>query len=229
MLNITELEKNIGYTFSDKKLIFNAMCHSSYSNEHKDASSNERLEFLGDAILDMIVSERLFDIHKDVDEGVLSKMRAAIVREESLAILARNIKINEFILLGQSEKMAAGNERASVLSDCFEAVVAAIFKDGGFSAAKNWLDSIIETRMYEKPALLYCDYKTILQEYLQKSKKTVRYVVVKESGPDHQKLYEVEALVDGKCIGKGANKTKKQAEQNAAQNALKNYEVEVCF
>ena len=125
--------------------------------------------------------------------------------------------------------MAAGNERASVLSDCFEAVVAAIFKDGGFSAAKNWLDSIIETRMYEKPALLYCDYKTILQEYLQKSKKTVRYVVIKESGPDHQKLYEVEALVDGKCIGKGANKTKKQAEQDAAQNALKNYEVEVCF
>ena len=229
MFNIEELEKNIGYIFADKNLIFNAMCHSSYSNEHKDAKSNERLEFLGDAILDMIVSERLYDLHQDVDEGVLSKMHAAIVREESLATLARRIKINEYILLGQSEKMAEGNERASVLSDCFEAIVAAIFKDGGFSAAKKCLDSIIETRMYEKPALLYCDYKTILQEHLQKTKNNVKYVVVKESGPDHQKLYEVEARVDNKCVGKGANKTKKQAEQDAAQNALKNYEVEVCF
>ena len=229
MFNTEELEKNIGYTFSDKSLIKNAMCHSSYSNEHKDARSNERLEFLGDAILDMIVSERLYDIHGSVNEGVLSKMRAAIVREESLAFLARGIKLNEYILLGQSEKMAQGNERASVLSDCFEAVVAAIFKDGGFGAAKEWLDTIIETRMYEKPALLYCDYKTILQEHLQKSKNNVRYVVVKESGPDHQKLYEVEALVNNKCVGKGANKTKKQAEQDAARDALKNYEVEVCF
>ena len=229
MLNIAEVEKNIGYTFGNKDLLFNAMCHSSYSNEHKNSSSNERLEFLGDAILDMVVSERLFDLHKGVDEGVLSKMRAAIVREESLAILARKVKINEHILLGQSEKMASGNERASVLSDCFEAIVAAIFKDGGFNAAKKWLDSIIETRMYEKPALLYCDYKTILQEYLQKSKKNVKYVVVKESGPDHRKSYEVEAWVDDKCVGKGVNKTKKQAEQDAAQNALKNYEVEVCF
>ena len=229
MLNIPELEKNIGYTFGNKELLYNAMCHSSFCNEHKGSSSNERLEFLGDAILDMIVSEHLFDIHKDVDEGVLSKMRAAIVREESLAVLARNIKINDYILLGQSEKMASGNERASVLSDCFEAIVAAIFKDGGFDATKKWLDGIIETRMYQKPALLYCDYKTILQEFLQKSHKKVRYVVVKESGPDHQKLYEIEAIVDDKCVGKGANKTKKQAEQDAAQNALKNYEVEVCF
>lgn len=229
MLNITELEKDIGYTFGDKSLIKNAMCHSSYSNEHKDTNSNERLEFLGDAILDMIVSERLYDLHKDVDEGVLSKMRAAIVREESLAILARSVKINEHILLGQSEKMVAGNERASVLSDCFEAIVAAIFKDDGFYAAKKWLDSIITDEMYKKPALLYCDYKTLLQEYLQKSKKSVRYVVVKESGPDHQKVYEVEALVNNKCVGKGINKTKKQAEQDAAHDALKNYEVEVCF
>ena len=229
MFNITELEKNIGYTFESKELLYNAMCHSSFSNEHKDAKSNERLEFLGDAILDMIVSERLYDLHVNVDEGVLSKMRAAIVREESLAVLARKIKINEYILLGQSEKMAQGNERASVLSDCFEAIVAAIYKDGGFYAAKKWLDTIIETRMYEKPALLYCDYKTILQEYLQKTKTNVRYVVVGESGPDHKKMYEVEAYVNNKCVGKGINKTKKQAEQDAARDVLKNYEVEVCF
>jgi len=229
MFNIEELEKNIGYCFSDKSMIKNAMCHSSYSNEHKDSASNERLEFLGDAILDMVVAERLFDAHKGVNEGVLSKMRAAIVREESLAVLAKKIKLNEFILLGQSEKMAAGNERASVLSDCFEAVVAAIFKDGGFNAVKKWLDNIITDEMYKKPTLLYCDYKTALQEYLQSKKQYVKYVVVKESGPDHEKVYEVEARVEGRCAGKGVNKTKKQAEQDAAQDALKKYEVEVCF
>ena len=229
MFNFTELEKNIKYTFKDKSLAFNALCHSSYSNENKDADSNERMEFLGDAILDMIVSERLYDIHKDVDEGVLSKMRAAIVREESLAILAREINLGDFILLGHSEKMVQGNERASVLSDCFEAMVAAIFKDGGFTAAKNWLDSIIKQEMYEKPEVLYCDFKTVLQEYLQKEHKSVRYVIVKESGPDHEKSYEVEALVNDKCVGKGINTTKKHAEQDAAKDALGKFVVEICF
>lgn len=229
MFNCTELEKNINYSFKNKTLVFNAMCHSSYSNEHKETESNERMEFLGDAILDMIVSERLYDMHKDVDEGVLSKMRAAIVREESLAVLAKGIKLNEYILLGHSERMAAGNERASVLSDCFEALVAAIFKDGGFAAAKEWLDSIIKAEVYERPELLYCDYKTVLQEYLQKDHKNVRYIIVKESGPDHEKSYEVEATVNGNCVGRGTNKTKKQAEQDAARDALKFYEVEVCF
>lgn len=229
MFNNTELEKSINYTFKDKSLAFNAMCHSSYSNEHKDAASNERMEFLGDAILDMIVSERLYDIHKGVDEGVLSKMRAAIVREESLAVLAKSINLNKYILLGQSERMVQGNERASVLSDCFEALVAAIFKDGGFNAAKSWIDNIIKQEMYEKPQLLYCDFKTVLQEHLQKERKSVRYVIVNESGPDHEKSYEVEAIVDGKCVGRGKNRTKKQAEQDSAKDALEKYEVEVCF
>ena len=229
MFDVETLQKNINYTFKDTSLIFNAMCHSSYSNEHKNTKSNERMEFLGDAILDMIVSKRLYDMHKDVDEGVLSKMRAAIVREESLAMLARKVKLDEFLLLGQSERMVSGNQKPSVLSDCFEAVVAAIFIDGGFCAAKDWLDSIINDSVYEKPEVLYCDYKTVLQEYLQSKGSFVRYVVTKESGPDHEKVYEIEARVDGKCVGVGANKTKKQAEQDAAKNTLEYYEVKVCF
>jgi len=229
MFNVSELEKSINYSFNDKALLVNAMCHSSYSNEHKECASNERLEFLGDAILDMVVSERLYDMHRGVDEGVLSKMRASIVREESLAVLAKTIKLNEYILLGNSEHMAAGNERASVLSDCFEALVAAIFIDGGFNAAKGWLDAVIKSEIYQRPELLYCDFKTVLQEYLQKQHKNVRYIVVKESGPDHEKCYEVDAMVGNECAGHGVNKTKKHAEQDAAKDALKKYGVKVCF
>lgn len=216
-----EFEEKLGYTFKNKKLLETALTHSSYANE-KRRESNERLEFLGDSVLSLIVSNYIFRKLSKVDEGELTKIRASLVCEQSLAEFSKEVSLNQYLLLGKGEEMTGGRNRASIISDAFEAVLAAIYLDGGIEVATEWVMKVMNDKLSEAlKGKIYKDYKTMLQEQVQRGDVgKVTYNTIKEMGPDHNKYFEVEVMIDGvvKNVGKGSSK--KEAEQNAAQIAL---------
>lgn len=217
-----KLESNIGYCFKDKDLLINALTHTSYANEHKHKGmkDNERLEFLGDAVLELVSSEYLYKNMKDMPEGKMTKLRASLVCEPTLAMDAREIDLEDFIYLGKGEDETGGRKRDSIVSDAFEALIGAIFLDGGIEEAKYFILKFALNDI-EKKKLFY-DSKTVLQERVNSVKNgNLVYEIIKEWGPDHNKTYETAAKLNGKIIGKGQGHTKKAAEQQAAFDALK--------
>ena len=223
---LDELQKMIDYEFKDLTLLNISLCHSSYANENKKKGiiSNERLEFLGDVVIDLVVSDYLYRRFSKYPEGDLTKIRASIVCEPSLAFAARKIKLGDYLLLGKGEESTGGRERDSILSDAFEALAAAIYLDGGYNTVKDILIKNFEQDMINAISKgdLFTDYKTELQELLQKKTKAkIKYNVAKEEGPDHDKRFFIDVIVENKVIGKGMGKNKKEAEQDAAKNALK--------
>ena len=216
------LEKNIGYSFKDKSLLKLALTHSSYANEMGDASRcNERLEFLGDSVLSLIVSEYIFKNFKDRPEGELSKLRASLVCEKSLCEFSKQLNIGEYMLLGKGESQNGGRERPSILADAFEAVLAAIYLDDGFEHAKKHVLRFVIEELNHTEDEVFKDYKTTLQEVIQRNREEhLSYILVDESGPDHNKLFKVEVHLNSNVIGSGVGKSKKQAEQLAAKQAL---------
>ena len=215
------LEKRIGYTFTNKALIKQALTHSSYANERKINRTNdyERLEFLGDAVLELVSSEFLYKEHPKMPEGELTKLRASMVCEPALAFCARELELGQFILLGKGEESTGGRLRDSITSDVMEAVIGAIYLDGGMMPAKAHIEKFILSDLDNK--VLFYDSKSNLQELIQgKLKKEFHYELVEESGPEHDKTFVVEIIMDNECIGKGEGRTKKAAEQQAAYKAL---------
>ena len=221
---IKNLETAIGYRFKNITLLQNALTHSSYANEHWHNSlrSNERLEFLGDSILGMVVAEYLYRTFSDRPEGELTRMRADMVCEKSLAAVAARINLGSHLLLGNGEEQSGGRNRDSILADAVESVIAACFLDGGMNAARGFIEKFILVEVPVKK-LHNADYKTALQEKVQQKKnQTLSYALVGESGPDHDKRFEVEVSLNGRVIGIGTGSSKKRAEQMAAQSALEN-------
>lgn len=224
MDNWERFEKKINYEFRDKLLLKTALTHSSYVKEHgRSVRSNERLEFLGDAFFDAIIGEKLFKIFPDKEEGFLSRTRATLVCEKSLSDKAKKLNVGEYILLGKGEEHSGGRHRESILADAMEAVIGAVYLDGGFEAAKEMViglfKDVIEDTRHGKYVIT--DYKTVLQEELQSRKITdIRYALLGENGPDHNKTFEVELLINGIRGTRGKGKSKKQAEQNAARAML---------
>ena len=216
-----ELEGNLGYTFSDQYLLDTALTHSSYANEQGPGHKyNERLEFLGDSVLGFITADKFFHAFRDIPEGRLTKLRASTVCEESLFEFAKQIDLGSYLLLGKGEEKNGGRERASIVSDAFEAVIAAIYLDGSIDPAREFVLRFVMTAVEEK-TITFKDYKTQLQEIIQKNpEEQLQYVLSGESGPDHNKRFEVEVHLNSNVIGKGIGRTKKQAEQEAAREAL---------
>ena len=220
---IKDLEADLGYRFRNITLLQNALTHSSYANErwHDSLKSNERLEFLGDSILGMVVAEYLFRSFPDRPEGELTRMRADMVCENSLAAVADKLKLGEYLLLGHGEERLGGRTRASILADAVESVIAASLLDGGMEAARGIISRFILTDVPVK-RLHNADYKTMLQELVQQKKnQSMVYTLVGESGPDHDKHFEVELSLNGTVVGHGSGSSKKRAEQDAAHSALK--------
>ena len=219
---IKDLEQAIGYRFQNITLLQNALTHSSYANErwHNSLLSNERLEFLGDSILGMVVAEHLYKQFPDRPEGELTKMRADMVCETSLAAIAEKIGLGQHLLLGHGEDRLGGRNRASILADAVESVIAASFLDGGMAAAEGFIRQFVLTNVPVK-RMQNTDYKTALQELVQQKKNQVlTYVLTGESGPDHDKVFSVDVLLNDQCVGSGTGSSKKRAEQAAAQSAL---------
>ena len=226
---IEELEAIIEYEFKNKEILRTALTHSSYANElkarKKNAECNERLEFLGDSVLSIIVSEYLFERYSSSPEGELTKFRAAVVQSGALASYARRISLGEFLYLGVGEEKNDGRERQSNLENAFEALLAAIYLDAGAegkAVVKEFLLPFIKDEIKRvSDSGLHRDYKTELQQLIQQAEGDfLEYVTVGESGPDHKKTFSVEARLNSNVIGKGVGKTKREAEQNAAKKAL---------
>ena len=217
-----ELETKIGYSFHDKKMLQQAMCHSSYANEHRARAlhDNERLEFLGDAVLEVISSDFLFHQYPEMPEGKLTKLRASIVCEPTLAMCAREFGLENYLLLGRGEEHTGGRYRNSIISDAMEALIGAIYLDGGFANAKEFIEKYILTDIEHKK--LFYDSKTILQEIVQRDfrEEEIQYVMVGEEGPDHAKRFIVDLKIGEKTMGTGRGSTKKAAEQEAAYRAI---------
>lgn len=215
-----QLQNNLGYQFKNPALLARALTHSSYANErHVDTGDNERLEFLGDSVLGFITAEYLFANHRDFPEGELTKLRAYAVCEKSLFSYAEEIGLGHYLKLGKGEERTGGRTRPSVLSDAFEAVIAAIYLDGGMDEAKKFVLRFVVPYVEAKPT--FKDYKTMLQEVVQKNQgETLEYVLVSETGPDHDKCFTVEVHLNSNVIGRGVGGSKKKAEQNAAKEAL---------
>jgi len=221
MSKIQELEQVIGYEFKQPERLRQALTHSSYANEKhmKKHSDNERLEFLGDAVLELVSSEFLFQNYPKMPEGEMTKFRASIVCEPTLALCTKDIDLGKYLYLGKGEDLTGGRKRKSILSDAMEAVIGAIYLDGGFEAARAFVHRFILVDIEHKK--LFHDSKTILQEVVQGDhKEELHYVLVGEEGPDHDKRFMVEAMIGDRVIGHGVGHTKKAAEQEAAYEAL---------
>lgn len=221
--NISKFEDTINYKFENKSYILEALTHSSYSNENKNYKFNERLEFLGDSVLSIVISDYLFKKEKNLPEGELTKLRANIVCEESLSEVAVQIHLGEYLLLGKGEEATGGRDRISILADALEAIIAAIYLDGGLEEASKFIfrfmEEIIENSIEGK---IFRDYKTYLQEVLQsKGEQHIWYKLIEEKGPDHNKRFVMEVGINDKVLGVGEGKSKKDAEQVAAKSALK--------
>ena len=214
-----EFENLIGYSFKDKTLLLKALSHSSFANEkHSPKDSNERLEFLGDSVLGFITAEYYYK-NFTLPEGELTRLRAATVCERALYEFSKEIELSRFIFLGKGEDLTGGRDRASINSDAFEAVIAAIYLDGGIEEAKRFVLRFVEK--HAKTQGSFKDYKTKLQEVIQKNpEEHLEYVLVGETGPDHNKTFTVEVHLNSNVIGKGIGKSKKNAEQEAAREAL---------
>ena len=216
-----EFETRIGYEFSNQKLLQQALTHSSYANEHHmgKQADNERLEFLGDAVLEIVSSDFLFHKYPKYPEGELTRLRASMVCEPTLAFCTRDLELGKYLLLGKGEDLTGGRERKSILSDALEAVIGAIYLDGGFASAKEFIDRFIINDIEHKK--LFFDSKTILQEVVQaKAEGELSYQLIREEGPDHDKKFIVEARIGAKTYGQGTGRTKKGAEQEAAYHTL---------
>lgn len=222
MEKISEFEEIINYKFNDKNLIFTALSHSSFANENKkQRNSNERLEFLGDSVLSIIVSDFIFEHYTFLPEGELTKLRASLVCEKALFEFAKQIRLGNFIMLGKGEVNTGGRTRPSILADAFEAVIAAIYLDGGIEAARKHVLRFIPKDFDPKHNHI-TDYKTVLQEIIQRNpEEMVEYVLKSEKGPDHDKEFTVQVMLNSNVIGEGTGKSKKNAEQMAAKQALK--------
>lgn len=215
-------EKNLDYKFKNKKLLENALTHSSFANENKSSlSSNERLEFLGDSVLSIIVSDYIYNNFPDLPEGQLTKMRASLVCEQTLCKFSKELGMGAALKFGNGERQSGGAERPSILADAFEAVLAAIYIDGGMESAKKHVLRFIKEELKNHTSQAVKDYKTVLQEIIQKNpEEKITYVMISESGPEHQKEFEFEVRLNSNTIGKGKGRSKKQAEQMAAKQAL---------
>lgn len=218
-----QLEERLGYTFQDRSFLENALTHSSYANENKGRSkgSNERLEFLGDSVLGMVVADYLYRSHPDMPEGELTRTRAALVCEESLVEVARKLELGRYLRLGKGEDAGGGRQRPSIQADAVEAVIAAVYLDGGIGSARKLITRFILTNNRRELDGCSRDYKTALQELVQKeSGQVLSYRLMGESGPDHAKTFQVEVSLNGKPVGSGEGRSKKEAEQNAAKAAI---------
>jgi len=219
---LSELENNLGYHFQDKSLLEQALTHSSYANEKwkSGLASNERLEFLGDSILGFVVAEYMYRQYPGHPEGDLTRMRADLVCETSLARVARRLKLGEYLLLGRGEEQGGGRERSSINADAVESLIAAAYLDGGFLAARGIIERMILSDN-SRDKVRNEDFKTALQELVQRKKnQTLVYTLLEESGPDHDKTFRVEVCLNGKKVGIGVGSSKKRAEQAAAEVAL---------
>ena len=219
---LMKLEQGLGYTFRNKALLENALTHSSYANENRERHlpDNERLEFLGDSILGFVVAEYLYRNFPDKPEGELTRIRADLVCERNLAEAAATVELGSYLLLGHGEEHGGGRKRDSIVSDAMESVIAASFMDGGFAAAKEIIDRLILSNI-PKGRPRNFDYKTAFQELVQRKKdQQIHYELTGESGPDHDKHFEVEVLLNGKAVGHGVGSSKKRAEQAAAEAAI---------
>ena len=221
--SLSKLKERMGYDFKNEKLLLQALSHSSYTNEVKmrKEESNERLEFLGDAVLELVTSDYVYHAHEDLSEGDLTKLRASIVCEQTLSSCARDLNIGEFLLLGRGEDLSGGRNRGSILSDALEAIIGAIYLDGGFANAKEFIREKILKNAEQRE--LFFDSKTILQEIIQNhdNKQKIRYKLISEEGPDHNKSFTMALFIDNEQISTGVGRTKKAAEQKAAMQAIK--------
>lgn len=221
----SKLEEKLGYTFKNKELLKHALIHRSYGNEHWEYKkiNNERLELLGDAVLDLVVTEYLYKNFTKSSEGDLAKLKSMVVSEPVLAKISRELGIGKYLLLSKGEELTGGRDRSSILGDVFEAVLGAIYLDSDFLVAKSYATKHLEyqiNHIEENEELI--DFKTILQEYSQKNHKvTPVYEVVKETGPDHRKNFEISVSINEEIVGNGNGRNKKSAEQSAAKNACK--------
>ena len=223
-MQLEELEKSIGYTFKDKELLKKALRHTSYANERK-LESNEKLEFLGDSILEFLSSKYIYKNYVDLREGEMTKVRATVVCEKSLYKVAKLHNFSDFLYLGKSEQKTDGSKRPAILADSVEAVIAAIYIDGGLEEAEKFIvenlkDAILDATKHVGDK----DYKTVLQEKLQEHGEVkIEYKTIGESGPDHNKMFVVDVEVNGKFLAKGKGKSKKEAQMQAAKKALENF------
>lgn len=219
-----ELENKLNYTFRDQRLLREALNHSSYANEHRSQGlgSNERLEFLGDSVLGFVTAEYLFARHPDLPEGDLTRIRAALVCEQSLHEVAQKLDLGSYLKLGKGEESGGGRRRPSILADAVEAVFAAVYLDGGIGAASALIHRVLlDVEREEVVEERRRDYKTALQELIQRTPgRTVTYQLVWETGPDHCRVFVMEVSVDGHAVGQGKGHSKKEAEQMAARAAL---------
>ena len=224
MFNSEKIEQEIGYVFRDKDLLRLAFTHSSYANERRDSrlAHNERLEFLGDAVLELAISQTIYRKYPEMPEGELSKLRSSVVCEPTLAAHARSLHFGEFLLLGRGEEHTGGRERDSMLADAFEAGIGAIFLDGGPEVANAYVLRLLENEVVSRrESFRRMDGKSALQEYIQKSSKTpLAYAILEERGPDHDKTFVAEVRHRGEALGRGEGHSKKEAEQAAALAAL---------
>ncbi|HJC40905.1 MAG TPA: ribonuclease III [Candidatus Intestinimonas pullistercoris] len=218
-----KLEERLGYTFQNRRLLENALTHSSYANENKakGESSNERLEFLGDSVLGMVVADHLYRNHPDMPEGELTRTRAALVCEESLVEVAGQLELGQYLKLGRGEDAGGGRQRPSIQADAVEAVIAAVYLDGGIGSARKLITRFILTNNRREQEGVIRDFKTALQELVQReSGQVLTYHLLGESGPDHAKVFSVAVELNGKPLGAGEGRSKKEAEQAAAKAAV---------
>lgn len=222
-MDLETVEKNIGYKFKNKALLENALTHTSYAYEH-NVKSNEKLEFLGDSILEYISSEYIYQNYKDLKEGEMTKVRATVVCEKSLHKIAQKHNFSEFLKLGKSEIQTGGSKKPAIMADSVEAVIAAIYLDGGIEPAKKFIiENLKEEIEIATKNVGIKDYKTVLQEKLQEHGEVkIEYKIIKETGPDHDKSFEAEVEVNGNILATGIGKSKKEAQMQAAKKALEN-------
>ncbi len=224
-----KLEQGLEYSFKKKELLNNALTHSSYANEtHYKYGSNERLEFLGDSVLSVIVTDYLYKQFPNKPEGELTKLRASLVCEKSLSSFSKELKVGEYLRLGKGERANGGAERASLLADAFESILAAVYLDGGMEPARKLVMRFILQELKHTDDEVFKDYKTSLQEVIQRNpEERLSYILIGESGPDHDKCFTVEVHLNSNVIGTGTGKSKKHAEQDAAKQALTLMGIEV--
>ena len=222
-MNFDKLEKSIGYKFKDKNLLKKALTHTSYAYENK-LESNEKLEFLGDSILEYLSSKYIYNNYKNLKEGEMTKVRAEVVCEDSLYKVAKRHDFSDFILIGKSEANSRGNFKHAILADSIQATIAAIYFDGGLDEAEKFIITNLKDAIEESTKNVGMkDFKTVLQEKLQEhGDVNIKYTVIKETGPDHDKIFTVKVELNGKILATGEGRTKKHAEMNAAKKALEN-------
>lgn len=227
---INKLQKELNYSFKNQSILKEALTHSSHANEfkYKISRNNERLEFLGDSVLSLVISDYIFKKYENMPEGELTKVRSNIVCEATLALKAKEINLGQYLLLGKGELLTGGRNRISILADAFEAITGALYIDGGLETATYFiLNTFADSIELAVQGILFRDYKTYLQELLQsKCTDKITYKVVDEQGPDHDKVFEVEVLLSDRVLGRGKGRSKKIAEQKAAQEAIERTKTE---